>query len=88
VNNDASVNVRIAAVDALHAFGASPVTRTAIVQAIPKQTSPLVQTALIELLVDLKVTDAASDLKKISTDPEMNVSVQERAKWALGKLVQ
>jgi hypothetical protein len=42
VNNDASVNVRMAAVDALHAFGASPVTRTAIVQAIPRQTSPLV----------------------------------------------
>ncbi len=27
VNNDPSINVRIAAVDALHAFGASPVTR-------------------------------------------------------------
>ncbi len=88
VNNDASVNVRMAAVDALHAFGASPVTRTAIVQSIPKQTSPLVQVALIELLVDLKVTDAAADLKKISNDEEMNVSVRERAKWALGKLVQ
>jgi hypothetical protein len=88
VNNDQSINVRIAAVDALHAFGASPVTRTAIVQSIPKQTSPLVQIALIELLVDLKVTDAATELKALSTDEQIDVSVRERAKWALGKLLQ
>jgi hypothetical protein len=88
VNNDASVNVRMAAVEALHAFGASPVTRTAIVQSIPKQTSPLVQIALIDLLVDLKVTDATPELKKLSTDQTVDVSVRERAKAALGKLVQ
>jgi hypothetical protein len=88
VNNDQSVNVRMAAVDALHAFGASPVTRTAIVQSIPKQTSPLVQIALIELLVDLKVTDAASELKTLSVDPQIDASVRDRAKWALGKLLQ
>ena len=68
VNNDQSVNVRLAAVDALHAFGASPVTRTAVVQAIPKQNSPLVQIALIDLLVDLKVTDSASELKRLASD--------------------
>jgi HEAT repeat protein len=88
VNNDPSVNVRVAAVDALHAFGASPVTRTAIVQSIPKQTSPLVQVALIELLVDLKVTDAAPELKKIGSDETIDASVRERARWALGRLVQ
>jgi hypothetical protein len=64
------------------------VTRTAIVQSIPKQTSPLVQIALIELLVDLKVTDAATELKALSTDEKIDVSVRERAKWALGKLLQ
>jgi hypothetical protein len=88
VNNDQSVNVRMAAVEALHAFGASPVTRTAIVQSIPKQTSPLVQIALIDLLVDLKVTDATPALKQRSLDPAVDASVRERAKAALGKLLQ
>jgi hypothetical protein len=88
VNNDPSVNVRMAAVESLHAFGASPVTRTAIVQAIPKQTSPLVQIALIDLLVDLKATDAATELKRLSADEAIDISVRERAKWALGKLLQ
>jgi HEAT repeat protein len=88
VNNDQSVNVRMAAVEALHAFGASPVTRTAIVQSIPKQTSPLVQIALIDLLIDLKVTDATPALKQLSLDQTVDASVRERAKAALGKLLQ
>jgi HEAT repeat protein len=88
VNNDSSVNVRISAVEALHRFGSSPVTKTAIVQSISKQTSPLVQVALIELLVDLKATGAAPELKKLVSDDTVNESVRERAKWALGKLVQ
>ena len=63
-------------------------TRTAIIQSIPKQTSPLVQIALIDLLVDLKVTDAAPALKQLSLDPAVDASVRERAKAALGKLLQ
>lgn len=88
VNSDSSINVRLSAVEALHRFGASPVTQTAIVQSIRKQTSPLVQIALIELLVDLKVTDAAPELRKLESDDTIDSSVRERAKWALGKLVQ
>jgi hypothetical protein len=88
VNNDSSVNVRLSAVEALHRFGSSPVTRMAIVQSIPKQTSPLVQIALIELLVDLKVADATPELKKMASDQTVDASVRERANWALGKLVQ
>jgi len=88
VNNDPSVNVRMAAVESLHAFGASPVTRTAIGQSLPKQTSPLVQIALIDLLVDLKAADAATELKRLSADETVDGSVRERAKWALGRLLQ
>jgi hypothetical protein len=88
VNNDPSVNVRMAAVESLHAFGASPVTRTAIVQSISKQSTPLVQIALIDLLVDLKVNDAAPELKKIGADASIDESVRQRANWAAGKLVQ
>jgi hypothetical protein len=88
VNNDPSVNVRVSAVEALHTFGASPVTRTAIVQSIRKQTSPLVQILLIDLLVDLKVTDASTELKRLSSDQTVDAGVRERAKWALGRLVQ
>ena len=86
VNQDSNVNVRLAAVDALHAFGASPLTRTAIIQSIRKQTTPLVQVALIDLLVDLKETEAAPELKKIAADDQIDAGVRQHAEWALGKL--
>jgi anti-sigma factor RsiW len=88
VNNDASVNVRMAAVDALHTFGSSPVTRTAIVQSIAKQTSPLVQIGLIDLLVDLKASEMAPELKKLAVDASLDAGVRERAAWAIGRLMQ
>jgi hypothetical protein len=47
-----------------------------------------VQIALIDLLVDLRVTDAAPELKKLSSDETVDPLVRERAKAALGKLLQ
>jgi hypothetical protein len=86
VNQDDSVNVRLSAVDALHAFGVSPVTRTAVVQSIRKQQTPLVQIALIDLLVDLKEKEAVTELAGISTDDKIDPAVRQHAKWAMGKL--
>jgi hypothetical protein len=86
VNQDPNVNVRLQAVDALHQFGASPVTRTAVVQSITKQETPLVQIALIDLLVDLKDKDSAPELSKVATGEKIDAAVRQHAKWALGKL--
>lgn len=86
VNQDPNVNVRLQAVDALHQFGASPVTPTAVIQSIPKQETPLVQIALIDLLVDLNHKDSAADLAKIASDQKIDPAVRQHAKWALGKL--
>jgi hypothetical protein len=86
MNQDDSVNVRLAAVDALHAFGSSPVTRAAIIQSIPKQDAPLVQIKLIALLVDLKEKEAVPELAKIAADDQKNATVREYAQVAIGKL--
>jgi hypothetical protein len=86
VNHDPNVNVRLAAVDALHPFAASPVTRDAVIQALGMQTAPIVQVALIDLLVDLKETEAAPELQKVAADSAADVGVRQRAQWALEKL--
>jgi hypothetical protein len=86
VNQDESVGVRLSAVDALHAFGSSPVTREAIIQSIPKQDAPLVQIKLIDLLVDLREKEAVPELEKLVGDETKNESVREYAKSAIGKL--
>jgi hypothetical protein len=86
VNHDSNVNVRMAAIDALVTFSASPVARRGLVQAIAKQDSPMVQVALIDAVADLRDQQAASTLKAVAADQKVNSEVRERAQWALGKL--
>jgi hypothetical protein len=86
VDQDPNVNVRLAAVDALHGFGASPVMRSAITQAIGKQTTPLVQIALIDLLVDLKEKESVAELRALADDSSADAGVRQHASQALEKL--
>jgi hypothetical protein len=86
VNNDESTSVRLSAVDALHAFGGSPVMRAAVIQSIRKQQNSLVQVALIDLLVDLKEKEAVPELQALSVDSKINAAVRQHAQQAIGKL--
>jgi HEAT repeat protein len=90
VNHDPNVNVRLAAVDALRPFTGSPAThlaaRNAVVQALPKQTTPIVQVALIDFLAELKERNAAPELRRLVSDPEIDSGVRKRAEWALERM--
>ena len=86
VSHDTNVNVRLSAVDALAKFAADPEVRRALADSLAVQDSPLVQIALIDLLVDLKAKDASDELRKVSKDPVLDASVRERAAAAVEKL--
>jgi hypothetical protein len=86
VNHDPNVNVRLAAVDALRPFAANQTTRDAVMQSLRQQTAPIVQVALIDLLVELKETEAAPELQKVAADGAADVGVRQRAEWALERL--
>src|ERR1017187_10725585 len=64
VNHDANVNVRLSAVDALQKFATGPEVALAMVNSIPEQESPLVQIALIDMLVQLDARGAAPGLAR------------------------
>jgi hypothetical protein len=90
VNHDPNVNVRLAAVDALRPFTGSPAThvaaRNAVVQALPKETAPIVQVALIDFLAELKERNAAPELRRLVSDPDIDSGVRKRAEWALERM--
>jgi anti-sigma factor RsiW len=86
VNHDANVNVRLSAVDALQKFATGPEVALAMVNSIPEQESPLVQIALIDMLVQLDARGAAPGLARISKDMKMDEMVRQRAAWALHKM--
>ena len=86
INHDPNVNVRLSAVDALRAFSESPVARKGLQQAITKQDSPLVQIALIDQIAELRDRSAVPTLKALTTEPQVNAEVRQRASWALGRI--
>jgi hypothetical protein len=86
VNHDSNVNVRLSAVDALQKFATGPEVTRAMANSIAGQESPLVQIALIDMLVQLNASGVAPDLARIAKDMQMDEMVRQRAAWALHKM--
>jgi hypothetical protein len=86
VNHDSNVNVRLSAVDALEKYAANPQVRRALADALPMQDSPLVQIALIDLLVQLNDKEAAPALRKLAQDAQADNQVRGHAAWAIQRM--
>ena len=87
LNSDPNVNVRLAAIDALHMFVNKPQVKTGLVQAIAEQTSPMIQIELIELLVKSREQSVIETLKQLVEKEEVNPAVKERAQWGIDQLI-
>jgi HEAT repeats/Putative zinc-finger len=86
VSHDTNVNVRLSAVDALQKYGGNPEVVRAMLDAIPVQESPMVQIALIDMLVQLNAANATPGLVKLSRDKQVVDVVRQRAAWAAQKM--
>jgi hypothetical protein len=86
LTHDPSVNVRLATVDALKPFAAGETVRRGVIDAFARQTSPLVQIALIDLVVEANGPDAADTLRRLSNDPMLDPAVRGRAAQALQQI--
>lgn len=83
---DASVDVRLAALDALSRHGRQPQVHKEILDSLQQEQSPLVQVALIDLLLEWRDHDAAQRLQQLEQTPNLNPTVRERVEWAKSKL--
>jgi len=86
LNNDESVNVRLSTVDALEKYASDPQVRRALIDSVPQQESPLVQVALMDLLVQLNDKDSLPELRKLAVDPQADIMVRQHAASAMQKL--
>jgi hypothetical protein len=86
LNTDPNVNVRLAAMDAIQNFSRSSVARRGLVQALPKQTSPLVQVALVDMLVDMKQVDAKPEIQTLLASGDLDPTVRDRLEQAMTRL--
>jgi anti-sigma factor RsiW len=86
LRHDGSVDVRLAALDALSRRASQPQIRKGIVDELQEQQSPLVQVALIDLLTEWRDPDAKQRLRNFQQNPNLNPTVRQRAEWAVSKL--
>jgi hypothetical protein len=87
LDNDPNVNVRLSAVDALYLFADREQVRSAIAASLSRQTSPLVQIALIDLMVSLREKRAAAALKKLLADGRAIPEVRQRAQSGISQIL-
>jgi len=83
LNYDSNVNVRLSAVDALYLFADHPLVKKGLTESLKRQTSPLVQIALIDLLVELREKKAVESLRQLLKRNKINPEVKERAELSL-----
>jgi hypothetical protein len=83
---DENVNVRLASIDALKRFAERENVRTAAIRALDTQTSPLVQMALIDFVVETQERGALEILQRLSGDSLVNESVRARARAGIQHL--
>lgn len=83
---DPSVNVRLSAVEALAAHADQAVVRQGLLAALPRESAPLVQVAMIELLAAVGERDAAPLFERLSRDESADKNVRDSARRGLALL--
>jgi hypothetical protein len=87
LNSDPSVNVRLAALEAITPYSRDGKVREELIRSIDKQDSPLVQVALAELMGKLQEKKSMVEFDKILKDKNTPQDVKNRIKETLNVLI-
>lgn len=88
IERDSSVNVRLAAIDALGRASRSDGVVQTLTRSLGNQESPMVQAALIDYFVDAHDRGAVGAIRQLAQRPDLNPAVLERSRVALRELSQ
>lgn len=86
LNYDPNINVRLAAIDALSNFYDKREVRRGFIESLSRQTSPLVQIALIDLLARMREINSIETLKFLEQNETFNPTVRRRAGTAIEQI--
>jgi len=86
MKSDPNTNVRLVALEALSKFSAEPSIRKILIESLSDQDDPMVQIALIQLMVSLKEKGVVNDLEKIIEDDKSIEAVKDEAHTGIIKL--
>ena len=78
--------MRLATVDALSLFYDREIIRQGVIESLTRQSSPLIQMALIDLLLDMKEKGSLETLNHLQQNEVINQTVRNRAGKAIERL--
>ena len=78
LNQDANVNVRLAALEALTPLVHDPAVRLGLVHALARQTSPLVQVALADAMAQLQERRSVAPLRELLKQADLDAAVKSK----------
>jgi hypothetical protein len=83
LGQDPNVNVRLAALDALSRNLGDAGVRGGLVRALEKQSSPLIQLAIVDVMVKSDIRESGDALRQILKKPGVDKTVKQRIEDAL-----
>jgi hypothetical protein len=87
MNTDPNENVRLAAVGALSEFSDRPGVREALAQALAGESSPVVQVALIDVLISIQETRTLEALKRFIEQSDAATPVKQHAETRMNEIL-
>lgn len=84
---DENINVRLSALDELFPHSTQAEVRVGVLNALTRETSPIVQVAMIDFLSAARSTEAQRQFEKLSRDPGTNSVVRAAATRGLSQLM-
>jgi hypothetical protein len=83
---DQSINVRLSALEALYPNAGDTQVRNGVLVALPRESSPLVQVAMIDFLAASRTREAAPVFQQLARTPLTDQAVRTAAQRALAVL--
>ena len=87
LNDDPNINVRLMTLEALAKLAHDPVVREGLVKSITMQDSPLLQSAIADVMVKLQEKKSVQSLKQLLNKKDLNEMVRLKIEQSIHKLI-
>jgi hypothetical protein len=87
LNNDPNVNVRLSTLDALTHLASHPEVRQGLIQSIIQQDSPLLQSAIADVMLKLQEKGSVKSFRELLKQKGLNPGVKDKIKQTITQLI-
>lgn len=87
LNNDPNVNVRLSTLDALTHLASHPEVRAGLIKSIVQQDSPLMQSAIADVMLKLQEKRSVSSFKELLKQKNLDHGVREKIRETITQLI-